>query len=223
MNILGTIFGAPKRLYWYATDMSYRQFVHAKCFKRFGYSDEPLDRVVQVKAWRELIGTLDTTKLDVLEISPGARSIWKQFRYQSYRSVDYPDFDLCRMKLDERFDLIIADNVFEHLQKPGVAAAHVYEMLRLDGHFLVSAPFLIRVHGSPHDFSRWTPDGLKSLLAESGWSEADVETTSWGNKAAAKAYLEGWPLWGFGRHPENDPEYPVAVWAIARKGARALP
>jgi SAM-dependent methyltransferase len=220
MNIFTGIFGIPKRLYWYASNVSYRQFVHLKCFKRFGYSGEPLDRVVQVNAWKAFLESVDTSKLDVLEISPGNRSVWKSLTYRSYKSVDYPSFDICKMKLDERFDLIIADNVFEHLQRPATAACNVFAMLKERGHFLTSTPFLIRVHGSPYDFSRWTPDGLKALLVDCGWAEEEVKTTSWGNKAAARAYLDGWPLWGFGRYPENDPEYPVSVWAIARKTAK---
>lgn len=217
MNFLTTFFGIPKRLYWYVSDVSYRQFVHLKCFKRFGYSDEPLDRVFQVQAWKAFLGSVETSKLDVLEISPGNRSVWRNFQYRSYTAVDYPAFDLCKMKLDKVFDLIIADNVFEHLQHPTAAAGNVIAMLKDGGHFLISTPFLIRVHGSPYDFSRWTPDGLKALLVACGWTEEAVSTASWGNKAAARAYLDGWPLWGFGQYPENDPEYPVAVWAVARK------
>lgn len=223
MNPKDLALAVPRRLKWYATDLSYRQYVNAKLLGRFGYSSEPMDRVVQAQAWKNFLGGLSLAHMDTLEVSPGGRGTWKNIGHRSYRSVDYPDFDLCRMTLDERFDLVIADNVFEHLQHPAKAAANVFTMLRQGGHFLVSCPFLMRVHGSPYDFSRWTPDGLKTLLADAGWRPDDVQVASWGTKAAASAYLDGWPLWGFGRHGANDPEYPVAVWAIARKGGAGAP
>lgn len=218
MNPLGMILALPRRIKWYATDLGYRQYLNVKLLSRFGYSDEPMDRVIQVDAWATHLRSLDLSAVNALEVSPGGRGTWRRFAYRSYRSVDYPDFDLCRMRLDEQFELIIADNVFEHLQRPAAAAANAFTMLRPGGHLLLSAPFLMRVHGSPYDFSRWTPDGLKALLVDAGWEDSNIQVASWGNKAAAKAYLDGWPVWGFGRHRDNDPEYPVAVWAIAQKG-----
>ena len=40
----------------------------------------------------------------------------KILKFKSYKSWDYPNFDICSdMKYQNKFDFIIADNVWEHL------------------------------------------------------------------------------------------------------------
>ena len=82
----------------------------------------------------------------VLEIS-GQK--WKGFGFQTYRSVGFPDYDLCAGTLDEKFDIIIVEQVFEHLLWPYRAARNVFQMLNPDGALLVTTPFLVKVHNSP--------------------------------------------------------------------------
>ena len=83
---------------------------------------------------------------------------------------------------------------------------------------MVATPFLFRVHGRPHDYTRWTADGLKQLMVEGGFEAQAVETHSWGNKACARAHIGGIVRdYGFKRDLSNDPEYPLMVWAFARK------
>ena len=40
-------------------------------------------------------------------------------------------------------------------------------MLNDNGVFLIVTPFLIKIHGHPHDFTRWTPEGLQAFLDRS--------------------------------------------------------
>ena len=87
---------------------------------------------------------------------------------QTYRSVDFPDYDLCSGALDEKFDIIIVEQVFEHLLWPYRAVRNVFQMLKPNGAFLISTPFLVKIHNSPVDCSRWTELGLRHLLAEGG-------------------------------------------------------
>ena len=64
----------------------------------------------------------------------------------------------------ESFDLIIAEQVFEHLKWPYRAAKNVYRMLRPGGSFLITTPFLVRCHEMPDDCTRWTDTELKNFL-----------------------------------------------------------
>jgi SAM-dependent methyltransferase len=158
--------------------------------------------------------------LSVLEISPGgANSPWRALRYREYVGADYPDFDICHDRLDRQFDLIIADQVFEHLLWPYRAARNVHAMLKPGGHFINTAPFLIRVHENPVDCSRWTELGMKHLLAEAGFDIDRIRTGSWGNLACVRANLvsSGWARIGWGRSMRNQSRFPVAVWAIAKR------
>ncbi len=126
---------------------------------------------------RKLIDGLKPEHLDALEISGRA---WNQPNFfRSYLSADYPEFDVCSQTLDETFDLVIAEQVFEHLLWPYRAGKNVYAMLRPGGWFMISTPFLLRVHNFPTDCSRWTEVGLKHFLAECGFPLESIQTGSW--------------------------------------------
>lgn len=158
--------------------------------------------------------------LDTLEISPGGpHSPWRELDFKSYRGVDYPDFDICKDCLEEQFDLIIADQVFEHLLWPYRAARNVHTMLKPGGVFIITTPFLIRIHLCPVDCSRWTETGMKYFLAEAGFPLEAVETGAWGSLACVQANLTAprWAKFGYGKSLRNDEDYPIAVWATARK------
>jgi hypothetical protein len=182
-----------------------------------GYSFEALDRVELYRAWEKFLSSQPISEFEALEISPGENSHWAHHGFKTYTAKQYPDFDICSMKLPQQFDLIIADNVFEHLQKPYTAAKNIFDMLKSGGIFLISTPFLIRVHGAPYDFNRWTEDGMHNLLEESGFQRDSIFLGSWGNRKAVKASLNEFPCFGWGKDMRNEPEFPVMVWAIARR------
>jgi SAM-dependent methyltransferase len=163
-----------------------------------------------------LIEKLGPSALDVLEISGGGRFA-NHFSFRSYAVTQFPDFDICSQSLAQSFDLVIADQVFEHLMWPYRAVKNVYAMVRPGGHFLVTTPFLIRVHNVPIDCSRWTELGLKCLLEEGGFPSAAIETGSWGNRACLKSNLNAWTKTGWFGSLKNEPDFPVQVWAMARK------
>jgi hypothetical protein len=91
-------------------------------------------------------------------------------------------------------------------------------MLRPGGTLVVTTPFLIRVHPSPFDCSRWTELGLKYLLAEAGFDLSRITTGSWGNRACVRSNFVDWRGWNPILHSlRNEPDFPVHVWAFAKK------
>lgn len=162
-----------------------------------------------------MVRALGPEKLSVLEIS-GAK--WKDYGFGSYRSANYPEYDVCETALPESFDLVIAEQVFEHLLWPYRAGRHVYEMVKPGGHFLISTPFLVKIHDYPIDCSRWSEIGLKHLLAECGFPLDSIVTGSWGNRACVIANFKKWVPFRRGWHSlKNEPDFPYHVWALARK------
>jgi SAM-dependent methyltransferase len=172
-------------------------------------------RAVMYQECFQLVRGLDPRKLDTLEISAG--KVWKPLGFKSFTEANFPEFDVCSMTLPGRFDLIIADQVFEHLLWPYRAGKNVHSMLQPGGYFLVTTPFLIKVHDVPVDCSRWTELGLKHLLAECGFPMEGIRTGSWGNRACVKANFRRWARRGWFKSLSNEPEFPVSVWALARK------
>ena len=181
-----------------------------------GYDTTDWVRVVMYRRAFAYIRELGPERLDALEISAGPQ--WRrQLAFRSYAQMNFPEFDICSDVLPRQFDLIIADQVFEHLPWPARAARNVYAMLRPGGCFIIATPFLVRVHNSPIDCSRWTTQGLSYFLQEAGFPAAGIATDAWGNRACMKANLTRWRKRGFLGSLRNEPEFPVMVWAFARK------
>ena len=199
------------------TDSGYRNWLFEKLKARLGYSFEFWGRKTCYDSWEALLAEMDINLLDVLEISPGNNSRWKQLGFRSYSGLQYPEFDICKMKTDRCYDIIIADNVFEHLRYPYSAARNVFEMLNEKGIFLISTPFLVKVHNEPGDYTRWTESGLRCFLEDSGFTEKTIRSWSWGNRVCVEANLKRWAYIGWGRSMTNELEYPVTVWASAQK------
>lgn len=173
-------------------------------------------RVVMNNDTLRIIQSIQPEKLKCLEIS-GTR--WKEYSFfQEYTSVSYPEYDICNTSLPETYDLIIAEQVFEHLLWPYRAGQNVNQMLNANGYFLVSTPFMIRIHPFPNDCTRWTETGLKYFLAECGFPLEKIYTASWGNRECIKANFQGWPFYRPRLHSlDNESDYPLVVWALAQK------
>jgi hypothetical protein len=187
---------------------------------RTGYEHRQWSRIAVYRDLFEYVGTLSPARLTALEIAPGGSSSpWRGLGFGEYHHVDYPEFDICSDRLDRTFDVIIADQVFEHLLWPYRAARGVHAMLVPRGRFINLTPFLIKVHQNPVDCSRWTETGMKHLLAEAGFPIEGIITGAWGNRECVIANLTGkrWAEFGWGRPLGNDPEFPVVVWAVAQR------
>ena len=175
-------------------------------------------RVSYIDHWTRFLSALPTQKMSLLEISPGPVSMWRELGWSSYRPVQYPDFDITAEALPETFDVIIAEQVFEHLRHPHAAAKNVHAMLKDDGVFVIGTPFLVRVHNEPADYTRWTELGLAGFLEDAGFT---AETFSWGNGDCVAANLRQWVFHREGQDMRNEADLPLVVWAYARKSSRS--
>ena len=188
------------------------QFTMAKLYPH-GY--EQWQRVIMNQETARLIGELDLKNSSALEIS-GLK--WKDAGFGRYTSVGYPGYDVCSGVLDDKFDVIIAEQVFEHVLWPYRAVRNVFQMLNPNGPFLITTPFLVRIHGHPVDCSRWTELGIRHLLAEGGFDLDRITTGSWGNQACVRSNFLRWtPYIRWVHSLKNEPDYPSVVWALARK------
>ena len=182
-----------------------------------------LNRVVMQPASRRMINALGPSDLDCAEIS----GKWgKRFDFKSYSQFRYPEYDVCGEPFTDAagvlltFDLILANQVWEHLDRPYAATRNIHRMLRPGGYFWVAVPFFVPLHAAPQDNSRWSARGLKNLLIEGGFAPDAIHAEQWGNRHVAMRNLEArWP-------PEydaetddirNDPEMPICSWALAQK------
>ena len=172
-------------------------------------------RIVMNRETEKWLLDLDTGNMDALEIS-GHK--WQRFDFGSYRNTRFPDLDICSEVPEGEFDIIIAEQVWEHLKYPYRATRNVLKALRPGGYFLVTLPFLIRQHCDPIDCSRWTATGLRYFLEECGFDSSSIRVDQWGNREALIANLDSWVRFDAERHALNNEErFPVSVWGLARK------
>lgn len=176
-------------------------------------------RMTLNKASWELVTALPVAEMEALEISGGR---WRTAGFKTYESLYLDRLDIDRAPLAVQYDIILAEQVWEHLKYPYRAARHVLSMLRPGGYFYLSVPFLVRRHDDPIDCTRWTGLGLKYFLEEAGFEPELIRTASWGNLAVVIGTLTQWTPYDPSHNAlhslDNDPAFPIQSWGLARKG-----
>jgi len=131
----------------------------------------------------KIIPSLDHPGINVIEIGGSNGIISGFFKHADYEvAPNYPYLDVQDLSSipEESYDVVILDQVLEHVENPMKAIKEVRRILRSGGTFIGTTPFLIYVHPVPKDYWRFTEDGLRVLLKEF----SSVEIHSWGNRIA---------------------------------------
>jgi SAM-dependent methyltransferase len=83
--------------------------------------------------------------------------------------------DLKQLPFDEAsFDAVFCAQVLEHEREPAAVVAELYRVLRPAGTLLLTAPHLSRLHDLPHDYYRFTGEGLRALAAAAGFAVGNI-------------------------------------------------
>lgn len=117
---------------------------------------------------------LQFTRGDVLDLGAGTAKYrgmiqehaasYKTFDMISGDHIDVVGDILNTGFADGSFDTIFCTQVFEHIPKPWLAVGEIKRLLRPGGVVIVTAPFMQPYHADPHDYFRYTPNGLRSLF-----------------------------------------------------------
>jgi SAM-dependent methyltransferase len=68
-----------------------------------------------------------------------------------------------------RFDAFVANAVWEHLERPWIAAREVFRVLSPGGLFLVHTHQTYPIHGYPKDFFRFSREALRLIFEDAGF------------------------------------------------------
>lgn len=149
--------------------------------------------------------------------------IQSMFPQVKWEVRNFPQYDVTKESSYERnWDVIVTDQVLEHTQKP-------WEALRLIGEHtkqiaVITVPFLIGIHPSPHDYWRMTPRVINDFT-KSYFPYRDIQ--SWGTAKSNNwhaIYNRTSRL--IANVPEteldaelvnNDHKKPFVIWAILKK------
>jgi SAM-dependent methyltransferase len=70
---------------------------------------------------------------------------------------------------------VISSQVFEHLETPLVAIAETHRLLKQEGLFFLSFPFLHPIHAAPRDFMRYTEFYIHQEIAADKFHVIDIQ------------------------------------------------
>lgn len=115
-------------------------------------------------------------------------------------AATYPEYDIEELTgvPDHSIDILVADQVLEHVQRPWKAAAEIARVTARGGVAVVATPGLYPVHPSPLDCWRIMPDGYRVLFPGELWELLVMD--SWGNQERV-----GWEYLHNGGFPYGPP------------------
>ena len=123
--------------------------------------------------------------LDLGAGSAKYRNIVKQkvSEYITFDMIPGPYIDVVGNVLNlpfenETFDTIISTQVLEHVEKPWIMIKEIHRVLKKNGICILTAPFLAPYHKDPHDYFRYTTEGMESLFKNQGFKI--IECNSYG-------------------------------------------
>jgi ubiquinone/menaquinone biosynthesis C-methylase UbiE len=75
---------------------------------------------------------------------------------------------------DASFQTALMAQVLEHLEEPLEGLREAHRLLAPGGKLILTTPFIWPLHEEPRDFFRYSPYGLRHVLARAGFVDADV-------------------------------------------------
>lgn len=144
-------------------------------FVGFIYADQNLSRTVR----RTLERLASELPMDAVALNVGAG----QTNYPGFTNLeicDGPHIDIVgqgsRLPFrDDSVDLVIAQEVLEHVADFGSLVADIHRVLKPGGKFYCQVPFQIGFHPGPADYWRFSRQGLEHVFRQPMWEREGIE------------------------------------------------
>lgn len=179
-------------------------------FVNIEFSLQNLDRYyIRTSIFNALKETLPNLKGNLLDIGCG-KMPYKNYILENSKVISYEGLDIenaleydSAIKPDftwngktmpfenNTFDCAFGTEVLEHCPDPEIILKEVFRVLKNEGVFFFTVPFLWNLHEVPNDEYRYTPFSLERHLKNSGFSKIEIKAT--GGWHAALAQMLG--LW----------------------------
>jgi SAM-dependent methyltransferase len=94
-------------------------------------------------------------------------------RYTAFDLQAHPNIDIVGDVLappigDASYDTVVSIHVLEHVREPWRMVEQMARILRPGGVAILMAPFMYPFHADPHDYFRFSEQGLSSLFERAG-------------------------------------------------------
>jgi len=97
----------------------------------------------------------------------------KNLEIEAGENIDYVGSAEAMPLPDESLDLIICQEVLEHVRNPWQAMKEFRRTLKPGGKLYLQLPFMIGYHPCPHDYWRFTGEGIEELALSTGFRILD--------------------------------------------------
>lgn len=64
------------------------------------------------------------------------------------------------------FDTVVSTQTLEHVKRPWIMVKEIHRVLKKGGICFLTAPFMAPYHADPHDYFRYTGEGIRSLFED---------------------------------------------------------
>lgn len=135
---------------------------------------------------------------DILDFGCGGSPYRHLFEGSNYRRADFANGSQDLSRLDyiisaeggieaskASFDVVLSTQVLEHVEDVGRYLGQCADLLRPGGHLLLTTHGTFEDHGCPHDFRRWTAEGLRRDVEKAGFEVASTEKLTTDARAIA--------------------------------------
>ncbi len=87
---------------------------------------------------------------------------------------------------DESVDCVMATEFLEHHAEPEMVLKEILRVMKPEGHFFATVPFLWNLHEIPHDEYRYTPYALEKHLKRAGFKNIEIKALGGWNLSLAQ-------------------------------------
>lgn len=193
----------------------------------FKTSDEHLVRYSMYQQISEAVSNIHWEDcVNGLSISGSYKLAHLACKHVNVVDASYPDHNVLDLQFeDNSFDLVVSDQVLEHVEgDPFKAVSETCRVLKPGGIAVHASVLLYQIHGYPSDFWRFTPDALallcsefSSIVATGGWGNRYVPILNWlGLIDGFRVPLNSWHPYNYFA-TANEWRYPVVTWVVAVK------
>ncbi len=111
---------------------------------------------------------------------------------ESNMQADFLD-PACAAALADQYDLVLCFDTLEHVSDPFAFCRHLVQVTRPGGYIYLATVFSWEYHPSPHDYFRFSPDGLGACFAgtpaemiKCGWHKPEISVFAFLRKHGAE-------------------------------------
>ncbi|MBK8805327.1 MAG: methyltransferase domain-containing protein [Bacteroidales bacterium] len=95
---------------------------------------------------------------------------------------------------DNSIDIVISNQVLEHVNNDLESVKESYRVLKPNGFFIGSVPHISPIHLEPYDYRRYTELGLRKILEDSDFKIVKIEGNGGVHRAFAVTVMMDWYL-----------------------------